>query len=181
MEIGIIGTGGVHGPWRAVGRGPVTGSHSDLGSHLPRVDWVPGRAGSSATRRVSPRCGPMTTTRLLGVHCSVTPWAPLTYRRTPRQLARPTFPGFQRVYLVVGQIPIFRDEDLDYAQRLSRAGVTVEFHLRPGVPHEFETFAHATDIARRAVADRLRVLGAISCTRPHVRGRVRRTNDPERT
>jgi hypothetical protein len=39
--------------------------------------------------------------------------------------------------------------------------VTVEFHLRPGVPHEFETFAHATDVARRAVADRLRVLRAI--------------------
>jgi hypothetical protein len=39
--------------------------------------------------------------------------------------------------------------------------VPVEFHLRPGVPHEFETFAYATDIARRAVADRLRVLAAI--------------------
>jgi acetyl esterase/lipase len=64
-------------------------------------------------------------------------------------------------YLEVGQLDIFRDEDLNYAQRLSRAGVTVEFHLRPGVPHEFETFAHATDIARRAVADRLRVLRAI--------------------
>jgi hypothetical protein len=39
--------------------------------------------------------------------------------------------------------------------------VTVEFHLRPGVPHEFETFAYATDIARRAVADRHRVLQTI--------------------
>jgi hypothetical protein len=39
--------------------------------------------------------------------------------------------------------------------------VTVEFHLRPGVPHEFETYAYATDIARRSIADRLRVLSAI--------------------
>ena len=58
----------------------------------------------------------------------------------------------------MGQLDIFRDEDLDYAQRLSDAGLTVEFHLRPGVPHEFEIYAYATDIARRSLADRLRVL-----------------------
>jgi acetyl esterase/lipase len=64
-------------------------------------------------------------------------------------------------YMEVGQLDIFRDEDLTYAQRLSRAGVTVEFHLRPGVPHEFETFAFATDVARRANGDRIRVLRSI--------------------
>jgi acetyl esterase/lipase len=71
------------------------------------------------------------------------------------------FAGLPATYLEVGQLDIFRDEDLAYAQRLSHAGVNVEFHLRPGVPHEFETFAYDTDIARRAVADRLRVLRAI--------------------
>jgi acetyl esterase/lipase len=69
--------------------------------------------------------------------------------------------GLPPCYLEVGQLDIFRDEDLIYAKRLSKAGVTVEFHLRPGVPHEFETYAYATDIARRSVADRLRVLGTI--------------------
>jgi acetyl esterase/lipase len=69
--------------------------------------------------------------------------------------------GLPPCYLEVGQLDIFRDEDLDYAQRLSGAGVTVEFHLRPGVPHEFETYAFATDIARRSVRDRLRVLDSI--------------------
>jgi acetyl esterase/lipase len=69
--------------------------------------------------------------------------------------------GLPPCYLEVGQLDIFRDEDLTYAQRLSQAGVTVEFHLRPGVPHEFETIAYATDIARRSVADRLRVLSEI--------------------
>jgi hypothetical protein len=37
--------------------------------------------------------------------------------------------------------------------------LTVELHPRPGVPHEFETYAPA--IARLSVADRLRVLGSI--------------------
>jgi len=64
-------------------------------------------------------------------------------------------------YIEVGQLDIFRDEDLAYAQRLSHAGVEVEFHLRPGVPHEFETFAYDTDVARRASADRIRVLTAL--------------------
>ncbi|MFJ9787316.1 alpha/beta hydrolase [Amycolatopsis sp. NPDC101161] len=69
--------------------------------------------------------------------------------------------GLPPTYLEVGQLDIFRDEDLDYARRLGAAGVDVEFHLHPGVPHEFETFAWDTDVARRAVADRLRVLGSL--------------------
>lgn len=69
--------------------------------------------------------------------------------------------GLPPTYIEVGQLDIFRDEDLDYARRLGVAGVDVEFHLHPGVPHEFETFAWDTDVARRAVADRLRVLGSL--------------------
>ena len=69
--------------------------------------------------------------------------------------------GLPACYIEVGQLDIFRDEDLAYAERLSRAGVPVELHLRPGVPHEFETFAFASDVARRSVADRLRALQAI--------------------
>jgi acetyl esterase/lipase len=69
--------------------------------------------------------------------------------------------GLPPCYLEVGQLDIFRDEGLTYALRLSDAGVTVEFHLRPGVPHGFEAYAHATDIARRSVNDRLRVLNTI--------------------
>jgi acetyl esterase/lipase len=69
--------------------------------------------------------------------------------------------GLPACYIEVGQLDIFRDENLAYAERLGRSGVTVEFHLRPGVPHEFETFAHASDIAHRSIADRVRVLRAI--------------------
>jgi acetyl esterase/lipase len=69
--------------------------------------------------------------------------------------------GLPACFIEVGQLDIFRDEDLAYAERLSRAGVTVEFHLRPGVPHEFETYAHASDVARRSGADRLGALHGI--------------------
>jgi acetyl esterase/lipase len=69
--------------------------------------------------------------------------------------------GLPPTYLEVGQLDIFRDEDLDYARRLGAAGVDVEFHLHPGVQHEFDTFAWDADVARRAVADRLRALGSL--------------------
>jgi hypothetical protein len=44
------------------------------------------------------------------------------------------------------------------ADRLRRVGVNVDFHLRPAVPHEFETSAFATNVARRAITDRVRVV-----------------------
>ncbi|WP_306212511.1 alpha/beta hydrolase [Actinoplanes sp. RD1] len=64
-------------------------------------------------------------------------------------------------YIEVGQLDVFRDEDLAYAAKLSRAGVPVEFHLHPGAPHEFDSIAFKSDLARRAIADRVRVLKSL--------------------
>lgn len=69
--------------------------------------------------------------------------------------------GLPRTYIDVGQIDIFRGEDLAYAERLSQAGVEVELHVHPGVPHAFEIFAPDSGVARRAQADRTRVLRSI--------------------
>ena len=69
--------------------------------------------------------------------------------------------GLPAAYVEVGQLDIFRDEDLEYARRLSFAGVPVEFHLHPGVPHYFDAIAFDSDVARRATADRIRFLGSL--------------------
>ncbi len=69
--------------------------------------------------------------------------------------------GLPSAYIEVGQLDIFRDEDLAYAQLLSRAGIDVEFHLHQGVPHEFETIAPEAAVARRAISDRIRVLAEL--------------------
>jgi acetyl esterase/lipase len=69
--------------------------------------------------------------------------------------------GLPPAYIEVGQLDAFRDEDLVYATKLSRAGVPVEFHLHPGVPHEFDSIAFTTDVACRAIADRVRVLASL--------------------
>jgi acetyl esterase/lipase len=69
--------------------------------------------------------------------------------------------GLPPAYIEVGQLDVFRDEDTAYATTLSRAGVPVEFHLHPGAPHEFDSIAFDSDVARRAIADRVRVLKSI--------------------
>lgn len=64
-------------------------------------------------------------------------------------------------YIEVGQLDIFRGEDLEYAERLSQAGVGVELHVHPGVPHAFEVFAPDSAVAVRAMADRVRALKSL--------------------
>lgn len=69
--------------------------------------------------------------------------------------------GLPPAYIDVGEIDIFRDEDLEYARKLGMAGVECEFHLAPGVPHAYEGFAPDSELSRRAIEDRCRVIQAI--------------------
>jgi len=69
--------------------------------------------------------------------------------------------GLPPAYIEVGQLDIFRDEAIGYALTLSRAGVSAELHLHPGVPHEYDAIAFDADVSRRAQTDRDRVLRSL--------------------
>lgn len=69
--------------------------------------------------------------------------------------------GLPAAYIDVGDLDIFRDEDLLHARRLMAAGVPTEFHLHPGCPHLFEALAPAADVSRRAIGDRVRRLKSV--------------------
>ena len=69
--------------------------------------------------------------------------------------------GLPDTYIDVGDLDIFRDEDIAYARRLSEAGVPTEFHLQPGCPHAFEVLARGADVATRALNDRVRRLQSL--------------------
>lgn len=69
--------------------------------------------------------------------------------------------GLPPTYLDVGDLDIFRDENVLYAQRLSIAGVPTELHVHPGCPHAFEALAPAADVSQRVMADRVRRLRAL--------------------
>jgi acetyl esterase len=46
-------------------------------------------------------------------------------------------------YIAVGALDLFLDEDLDYARRLSAAGVPVEVHVYPGAIHGYDMMSEA--------------------------------------
>lgn len=46
--------------------------------------------------------------------------------------------GLPPTFIAVGALDLFFEEDLDYARRLSRAGVAIELHVYPGVTHMFD-------------------------------------------
>jgi acetyl esterase/lipase len=57
--------------------------------------------------------------------------------------------GLPPAYICVGTLDGFRDEDIDYARRLLRAGVPAELHVLPGAPHGFELMGD-TALARQS-------------------------------
>ena len=66
--------------------------------------------------------------------------------------------GLPPTYIEVGELDIFRNEDISYARRLADAGIPTELHLHPGCPHAFETLAPNAPVSQRAVANRVRRL-----------------------
>lgn len=71
------------------------------------------------------------------------------------------FKGLAPTYIDVGELDIFRDENIAYAQQLALANVPVEFHLHPGAPHGAERVAPDSALSRRILADRYRVISSL--------------------
>ena len=69
--------------------------------------------------------------------------------------------GLPPAYIDVGDLDIFRDEDVDYARRLLAAGVPTELHVYPGCPHGFEMVAGDLPVSRQALDNRVRRLAAL--------------------
>lgn len=61
--------------------------------------------------------------------------------------------GLPASFVSVGALDVFADEDIEYANRLRHAGVSVELHVYPGAPHGFDGLTPGTAIARRANRD----------------------------
>lgn len=66
--------------------------------------------------------------------------------------------GLAPLYLDVPALDILRDEGIQYAGRVANAGVPVELHVYPGVPHGFELFAPETQMAELVMQNRIRAI-----------------------
>ncbi|KAK4543353.1 hypothetical protein LTR36_005712 [Oleoguttula mirabilis] len=64
------------------------------------------------------------------------------------------------LYLDVGALDIYRDEGIQYAMKVAKAGVEVELHVYPGVPHSFEILCPRTKMAKLAMQNRVRAMGS---------------------
>lgn len=61
--------------------------------------------------------------------------------------------GLPPAYIAVGELDLFLDEDIEYAQRLLQAGVTTELHVYPGATHGFDSVLTA-EVSRRYIKER---------------------------
>jgi acetyl esterase/lipase len=66
--------------------------------------------------------------------------------------------GLPPAYVAVGGIDLFVSEDIDYARRLTEAGVPTELLVLPGAFHGFDRVAPETRIARSFTASKLAAL-----------------------
>jgi len=62
--------------------------------------------------------------------------------------------GLPPAFVDVGSVETFRDEDVDYAVRLWRAGVQAELHVWPGGFHGFDMFAPQAAISQMSITTR---------------------------
>jgi triacylglycerol lipase len=65
--------------------------------------------------------------------------------------------GLPPTFISTGALDLFLEEDLDYARRLTRAGVPVELHVYPGGFHAFD-FHPSAEVAIQARRDSLEAL-----------------------
>ncbi len=61
--------------------------------------------------------------------------------------------GLPPAYINVGDLDLFLDEDIAYAQALMRADVPVELHVYPGAFHGSSNFVSRSALSRRWLAD----------------------------
>lgn len=62
--------------------------------------------------------------------------------------------GLPPAFVAVGDLDLFLDEDLTYAQRLLQQGVPVELHVYAGAFHGFDLLDPEAGISRRMIRDR---------------------------
>ncbi|KAL4926702.1 alpha/beta hydrolase [Aspergillus undulatus] len=67
----------------------------------------------------------------------------------------PDLSGLPPTYIDVGEADVFRDQDVDFANRLWKAGIPTEFHVWLGAWHAFDTFAPEAPVSKKAFQARL--------------------------
>lgn len=65
------------------------------------------------------------------------------------------------LYIDVGELDIFKAENMEYALRCAKANISTEFHLYPGVPHGWEAVAPGIQTTIKATENRIKAYTSI--------------------
>lgn len=93
---------------------------------------------------------------------------PAGEQEPPRYAAaarRDDLTGLPSAWIGIGEIDLFHDEAVDYAERLRAAGVEVELHVEPGMYHAAELFAPDAASMQGFRARMVAALGAATTSR----------------
>ncbi|MDB5582405.1 MAG: Acetyl esterase/lipase [Bradyrhizobium sp.] len=71
------------------------------------------------------------------------------------------FEGLAPAYIECGELDIFRDESIAYAQGFAKVGIPMELLIYRGAPHGYDRFAPNAKLTKRSMDDRVRVLQSI--------------------
>lgn len=69
--------------------------------------------------------------------------------------------GLPPTYMPVGDLDLFLQENIDYAQKLTRAGVPIHFHIYPGAFHGFNGFAAEAPVSQHCNAEIFSFIGKL--------------------
>ena len=69
--------------------------------------------------------------------------------------------GQPPAFIDCGELDIFRDENIEYAMKLARGGISSELHIYPGVMHGFDAIAPHADVSQRAFQNRYQAMRGI--------------------
>jgi len=69
--------------------------------------------------------------------------------------------GLPPAYIMVGDLDLFRDEDIAYASQLSATGIAVDLAVFPGGPHGFDMFTPDAALTKRALSHQMDCLRAV--------------------
>jgi acetyl esterase/lipase len=71
------------------------------------------------------------------------------------------FAGLPPAYIEVGDLDIFKDESISYAQGLHHAGIPCELHVNAGVIHGHDLMSFDMQVTQRSIAGRCRAISTI--------------------
>jgi acetyl esterase/lipase len=69
--------------------------------------------------------------------------------------------GLPPTYIMVGELDLFRDENITYARRLIAAGIAVDLAVFPGAPHGFDMLVPDAGVSRRALEHQIASLRSV--------------------